>query len=129
MWRALRASVALPGILPPVVWSPRPSLRLGRSGCLLMDSPLPASRHPQLFLHTVELRGLEAPLRDLVADSFNLAVVDCARDQVLIANDPVGSVALYYAQVPGGVIATTIPGLLRRAIFSPPSWPGRAAPG
>jgi asparagine synthetase B (glutamine-hydrolysing) len=101
------------GAIPPVATSPRGSVSLALSGYLLVDSALPANRHPHLLLEAVELRGLEAALHDVVAGSFNLAVVDRARDQVLIANDLIGSVALYYAPVPGGAIVTTIPGLLR----------------
>jgi asparagine synthetase B (glutamine-hydrolysing) len=101
------------GAMPPIASSPRGSLSLALSGYLVVDSSLPVDRHPRLLLEAVELRGLEAALRDVVAGSFNLAVVDRARDQVLIANDVVASVALYYAVVPGGAIVTTIPGLLR----------------
>lgn len=116
------------GTEPTVAWSPRRALGLGLSGYLLIDSALPANRHPQQFLGAVERRGLEAALRDVVAGSFNLAVVDRVRDQVLIANDIVGSVALYYAPVPGGVIATTIPGLLRLGDLLPAEldWTGVA---
>ncbi len=101
------------GAMPPIARSARGSLGLALTGYLLVDSALPADRHPRLLLEAVELRGLEAALRDVVAGSFNLVVVDRARDQVLIANDLIASVALYYAEVPGGAIATTIPGLLR----------------
>ncbi len=112
----VRVAVLVPpglGLEPPVAWSPRGSRGLALSGYLLVDSTLAASRHLRLLLEGVERRGLEAALRDVVAGSFNLALVDGVRDQVLIANDLMASVALYYAQVPGGAIATTIPGLLR----------------
>jgi Asparagine synthase/Glutamine amidotransferase domain len=102
----------IPGAAPPFTWAPHGRLGLALGGYLLLDSPVAVAQHANRLLEAVELRGLEGALRDVVMGSFNLAIIDLARGEVMIANDRMGSIPLDYAEVPGGVIVTSVPALL-----------------
>src|SRR5688572_13999726 len=102
----------IPGAASPFTWAPRGTLGLALGGYLLLDSSLAVAQHATRLLEAVELRGLEGALRDVVMGSFNLAVIDLARGEVMIANDRMGSIPLHYAEVPGGVIVTSVPAFL-----------------
>jgi len=103
----------------PIAQTPTGDLRLALSGYLLLDSPEPAARHGQRFLEHVRTRGIEAALSDVVAGSFVLSVFDPGNGRFTLANDRMGSIALYYRQVPDGAIVTTVPALLQLGDLAP----------
>jgi Asparagine synthase len=110
----------LVGALPPVSWTSDRVLGLALTGYLLLDEPGPVAEHPTRWLQAVRTRGLSAALRDIAAGSYVLATLEPATGEVCIANDPMGTVAVFYAEVAGGGIVTTIPSLLRLDAMLPP---------
>jgi asparagine synthetase B (glutamine-hydrolysing) len=110
---------AIAGAPHPIARTAAGDLRLAVSGYLLLDSPESADRHGQGFLEQVRTRGVESALGDVVAGSFVLGVFDPASGRFTLANDRMGSIALYYRQVPDGAIVTTIPALLQLGDLAP----------
>ncbi len=109
----------IPGGPPAVARTPDGDLRLAVSGYLLLDSPEAADRHGHLLLAEIRTRGIEAALREVVAGSFVLAVLDPANGRFTVANDRMGSIPLYYWEVPGGAILTSVPAFLQLGDPSP----------
>jgi hypothetical protein len=122
---AMRVAVLaspIPGAAPAVLWGRGGTLGLAVEGYLLLDDAAPAASHSQRLLHIIAQHGLDAALSEVVAGSFNLAVLDVARGELVIANDRLGSIPLYYVSGPDGGVVTTIPGLLglgRRDALAP----------
>lgn len=110
---------AIAGAPHPIAGTPAGDLRLAVSGYLLLDSSESADRHGQRFLEQVRIRGIETALGEVVAGSFVLGVFDPANGRFTIANDRMGSIALYYRPIPGGAIVTTIPALLQFGDLAP----------
>ena len=111
---------AIAGAPHPIARTPAGDLRLAVSGYLLLDSSESADRHGQRFLEQVRTRGIEAALGDVVAGSFVLGVFDPASGRFTVANDRMGSIALYYRQISDdGAIVTTIPALLQLGDLAP----------
>lgn len=117
-----RIAILVPAIVGtphPIAQTPAGDLRLAVSGYLLLDSAEPAARHGQRFLEHARTRGIEAALGDIVAGSFVLGVFDPGNGRFTLANDRMGSIALYYRQIPDGAIVTTIPALLQLGDLAP----------
>lgn len=111
----MRAAVIAPprpGTSPAVLWERGSAMGLAVQGYLLLDDSAPTAGHLARFLHTVAERGLDRALSEVIAGSFNLAVLDTARGELLVANDRLGSIPLYFVSGPDGGVVTTIPGLL-----------------
>lgn len=121
---AMRVAVLaspITGVAPAVLWGPGGTLGLAVQGYLLLDDAASSAGHPERILHMISQRGLEAALGEVIAGSFNLAVLDTARGELVVANDRLGSIPLYYASGADGGVVTTIPGLLGLGSSSAPA--------
>ncbi|HET6368684.1 MAG TPA: asparagine synthase-related protein [Pseudomonadales bacterium] len=121
---AMRVAVLappIPGGAPAVLWGPGGTRGLAVGGYLLLDDRAPAADHPERLLHLIAQQGLDAALNAVIAGSFNLAVLDVARGELVVANDRLGSIPLYYLPEPDGGVVTTIPGLLGLGRISAPA--------
>lgn len=118
----------LPGSLPPFTRDPACPLQLALTGYLVCDRPGPPASHPQALLGMVHAHGLTRALGEIAAGSYVLATFDTKTGEVSVANDPMGTIAVFHAEVPGGAIITTIPSLLRLGGLLPaePDWTAAA---
>src|SRR4029453_7521412 len=83
----MRAAVIAPrrpGTSPAVLWERGSAIGLAGQGYLVLGGAAATAGHPERFLHTVAERGLDRALSEVIAGSFNLAVLDTARGELLV---------------------------------------------
>jgi len=94
---------------PLVAWGRGGRLGLSLDGYLVMDGPGSLARQVTRLLDQIEVMGLEAALGSVQAGAFNLAFVDLDTRTFSVANDRLGPIPIYYAEIPDGCLVSTIP--------------------
>ncbi|HEU4751481.1 MAG TPA: hypothetical protein VFU47_00135, partial [Armatimonadota bacterium] len=100
-----------------VAWSADGQVGVMVDGYLFVSGAGEAPQDAQIRAFTELCRkdGTAAALRSIVAGSYVLLVVDRARREWSVANDAVGSIPLYSAQVDGGWLLSTNPVAIARS--------------
>lgn len=112
-------SVSLALLNPPnraegasITWSRGGRLACALDGYVVTETAGDGAAQRRELARLVESNGVERALATLAAGSFNAAILDLDRGLFTVANDRVGSIPLYFAEVAGGCVVATAPALV-----------------
>lgn len=110
-------SVALftPIITPPkdnICWTQDKKVGIAIDGYLITESlntEAMSLGHLMQLSGLIHKQGILEGLRSIISGSFNLVIIDAGKGIFSIANDRLGSIPLYYAEIDDGCILSTNP--------------------
>ncbi|NIS18107.1 MAG: hypothetical protein GWN00_09695 [Aliifodinibius sp.] len=97
---------------PGFVWSDDRKVLVCLDGFIITERSKNASSleaHAKTFANTISQDGYEAALKSIISGTYNIVAADVQNSRCYVSNDHVGSLPLYYSEIPEGCVIATNP--------------------